>query len=242
MADMTAQIKRSMSSLSREFELVTNNLANVNTSGYKRQCNAFSKVLESKQNNQDPTGIVEVTSSIDFSQGNIIQTKRSLDFAINGDGFFVVDGDQGQLYTRNGCFGLSVNGQIVDGVGRIVEGQSGAITVPRSVSPSQLSVSSDGTITSGEITIGQFKLVEFGDDQNKLEQVGLNCFQISDEQVRPIDAENPMVQQGYQESSNVKMVEELVDMMMVTRLYEANMKIISTKRDASKNLISLAMG
>lgn len=178
----------------------------------------------------------------DFSQGNVVQTDRPLDFALYGKGFFVIETPEGPLYSRNGMFSTNQNGQIVDSQGRTVAGQAGPIMVPNNVDISQLNISSDGTIYAGNTTIGKFSLVEFGDDQSKLVPVGESCYRMLEPEIEPVAAENIVVKQGYQEASNVKIVDELVDMIMVSRLYEANMKFITAQKDASSDLMSVAMG
>ena len=228
----------------REFDIIAHNLANVNTAGYKRQCNAFSKSLETRQTGEQTysPGVIDLTSAFDFSQGNTIETGRPLDFAMYGKGFFVIETPTGPLYTRNGVFHVNQNGQIVDSQGRIVAGGAGPITIPGGVVPSQLSVTGKGGISSGGTTIGQFRLVEFKDDEKKLVPAGDSCYRMPEQDVRPVEAENVVVKQGYQEGSNVKMIDELVDMLMVSRLYEANMKFITAQKEASSSILSVAMG
>ena len=177
---------------------------------------------------------------LDFSQGSFIETGRPLDFALGGKGFFMLETPDGPLYTRDGKFLVNQDSQIVDSAGRIVAGESGAITLPSGVGLSQLNVSSDGNISMAGSVIGKFKLVDFKENEANLVSVGFNCFQAP----KDINAESPenlIVKQGYQEGSNVKMVEELVDMVMVTRLYEANMKFMTTGSENTKNLLSVAM-
>ena len=139
----------------------------------------------------------------------------------------------------NGFFCFIENGQIVDSAGRIVAGESGAISIPTTVSPSQINVASDGNITANGAAIGKFKLVDFKDNEGELLAVGKSCFK-APEDLAGEEPENLIVKQGIQERSNVQLVEELVDMIMVSRLYESNMKIVSVKRDASKSLIGVA--
>lgn len=242
MSEIPVQVSSAISGLTREFNVIAHNLANVSTVGYKRRCNTFSKTLM----NQGAVPIAESTDEIDlhsvldFSQGSFIETGRSLDFALGGKGFFMLETPDGPLYTRDGKFLLNKDRQIVDAAGRIVAGESGAISLPADVSLSQLSVSSDGNISSAGVSIGKFKLVDFKENEASLASVGFNCFQ-APEDIRGGSAENLIVKQGYQEGSNVKMVEELVDMVMVTRLYEANMKFMTTGSENSKNLLSVAM-
>lgn len=227
----------------QEFNIITHNLANVSTPGYKRRCNAFSKSLMAQEAGvkTDSPGGVDLNSTLDFSQGSVIETGRSLDFALYGKGFFVIETPDGPLYTRSGMFQMNQNGQIVDSEGRTVAGEAGPITIPTDVGLSQLSVSSDGSISAGDTAIGKFKLVDFEDNENKLVPAGTSRFRMPDEDIAPVAAENTVVKQGYQEVSNVKMVDELVDMIMVARLYEANMKFVEAKKKVSSSIISVAM-
>ncbi len=240
MSDMTAQVSSRLDGLTREFDIIAHNLANVSTAGYKRRCNAFSKSLMPDETGGEETGEVDLTTIYDFSQGQTIQTGRSLDFALCGKGFFVIETPEGPLYTRNGIFHLNGNSQIVDSAGRIVAGQAGPISIPSDAGLDQITVSNDGNISADGMPIGKFKLVDFKEKENELVAVGANCFH-APEDLKPAPAENLIVKQGFQESSNVQMVEELVDMMMVSRLYEANMKFVFAKKDISKSILGVAM-
>jgi flagellar basal body rod protein FlgG len=244
MAETSAQISASIDALMQEFYTITHNLANVSTAGYKRRCNAFSKSLEDYPlgTQEFIPGEINIESALDLSQGSIVETGRPMDFALYGKGFFVIETPQGPLYTRNGTFFTNQNGQIVDSEARVVEGQAGAITIPNDIALSDVHVASDGSISARGVAIGKFNLVDFQDDETKLVPVGSSCFQMSDEKVRPRAADNVVVKQGYQEGSNVRIVEELVDMIMVSRLYEANMKLVTANKDTSGSILSVAMG
>ena len=244
MSDVTSQVSSSISDLMEQFSIITHNLANVSTVGYKRISSTFSASLQAQQEGAEAESSEEtgLETMLDFSQGSIVETSRPLDFALYGKGFFVIETLEGPLYARKGTFQTDQNGQIVDSEGRIVAGQAGPITIPVEIGLSQLSVSSDGTISAGGAAIGQFSLVDFGEDESKLVSAGASCFLMPDENIQPVTAENIVVKQGYQEASNVQMVEELVNMIMVTRLYEANMKFISAQKDTSDSLMDVAMG
>jgi len=242
MSAITDQVSTSIDALTREFEVITHNLANVSTVGYKRRCNAFSKTVEAQDVETYSPGSVDLNSVFDFSQGSVAETGRPLDLALYGKGLFRVETPDGPLYTRNGTFQTNQNGQIVDSQGRTVAGQAGPITIPGSVGISQLNVSSDGTISAGGITIGKFAIVDFGDNENKLVPAGDSCYRMPDASIVPVAAAQVVVKQGYQESSNVKVIDELVDMILVSRLYEANMKAITAEKEASGSLMSVAMG
>lgn len=242
MSAITDQVSTSIDALTQEFNIITHNLANVSTVGFKRRCNAFSKSLEAQDAETYSPGTIDLNSIFDFSQGSIVETSRPLDFALHGKGFFVIETPEGPLYTRNGTFSTNQNNQIVDSLGRIVAGQAGPITIPGNVGISQLNVSNEGTISAGEISIGKFRLIDFNDNENKLLPTGDSCYRMPDVNVQPTAAEQIIVKQGYQEASNVQIIDELVDMILVTRLYEANMKSITAEQQASSSLMSLAMG
>jgi flagellar basal-body rod protein FlgF len=243
MSDIIEQVSTSLDALTREYETITHNLANVNTAGFKRRCNAFSKTLREQMAGAETysPGSIELNSSLDFSQGNLSETGRQLDFALSGKGFFVIETPNGPLYTRNGIFQTNQNGLITDSQGRVVAGEGGPITIPAGAGISQVSVSNDGSISAGGITVGKFQLVDFGANEAKLAPTGDSCYQMPDVNIQPVAAENITVKQGSQEVSNVKMVEELVDMIMVSRLYEANMKFIAARKEVASSITSAAM-
>jgi flagellar basal-body rod protein FlgF len=243
MSDMTIQISSKLDGLTQEFDTVANNLANTNTIGYKRRCNSFSKSLiaQGVGTKEQVGDKIETNVTFDFTQGSLNSTGRTLDFALLGKGFFVVETPDGPLYTRNGMFRLNQNGQVVDSAGRNVAGDSGPITIPNTVGDSQISVSSDGNVSAGGMVVGKFKLVDFKENENKLVAVGASCFKAT-EDAKPGNADKLIVKQGFQEASNVQMTEELVDMIMVSRLYESNMKFLTAEKEASQSLLSVAGG
>ena len=97
MSGITDQVSTSIDALMKEYEIITHNLANASTAGFKRRCNAFSRVLD-EQNTQDENfspGTIDLNSAFDFSQGSIVETGRKLDFALYGKGFFVIETPEG---------------------------------------------------------------------------------------------------------------------------------------------------
>jgi flagellar basal-body rod protein FlgF len=238
------QLTTSIDALTRELEIITHNLANASSAGFKRRCNAFTKALDTQEGSPDTysPGQIDLKTSLDFSQGSFTQTGNPLDFAIMGKGFFVVETPQGPLYTRNGSFQINNSGQLADTAGRIVSGESGPITVPPTVGISQIEVANDGKITANGVNIGKLQIIDFQENEDKLISAGTNCFVMPDTEVRPTPAETIVVKQGFQEASNVKVVDEMVDMIMVSRLYEANMRYLSAQKENSSSIMNVAMG
>lgn len=242
--DINSQVSASISALERELNIISHNLANASTVGYKRISSAFAQSLHEQQASleQSDTEQVQLDLALDFSQGlSLQQTGRALDFALCGKGFFVIETPEGPLYTRNGMFQLNQNRQIVDSQGRIVAGQAGPITVPTDISLSQLTVSADGSLSAAGQTVGAFRLVDFPENEEQIVPAGNSCYKVP-EDLQSAGAQNIVVKQGFLESSNVKIVDELVNMIMVSRLYEANMKLVTANKDAVNSLMGVAMG
>ena len=244
MSGFTSSAASSLTALTEHYRSITHNLANATTPGFKRRRTSFEEVLgtASAQTSEDAGGEAQLVSSqtMDFSQGVMTQTGSRLDLALEGRGFFRLEGSpEGVLYTRNGKFAVDVNRQLVDVGGRIVSGQNGQITLPPTVGPADLQVSTDGTLSIAGQALGKLRIVDF-EDPSALVPVGENCFRASADAEKP--AEDARVRQGYVESSNVSVVEELVGLITVTRLYEANLKSIHVQDEQMKNILQVAMG
>ncbi len=242
MPDSVAQVGASIDALERQFEIIAHNMANASTVGFKRRCNNFTQAIAAQSAGSEGAIDAELSQSpLDFSQGTLVQTDRTLDVALYGKGFFVIESPEGPLYTRHGIFQTNRNGQIVDTMGRLVAGTAGPLLVPPNVDVSEIRVDDTGRVSAGPAALGRFQIVEFGSREAQLLPVGLNCFRAPAD-VRPVDATSVTVRQGYEEASNVKVIDELVNMIMVSRLYEANMKLMTVNRENSSSALSVAMG
>ena len=229
--------------------VITNNLANVNTTGYKRGRAVFADLLyqtvrqpgaQSSQDSQLPsglmlgTGVRPVATEKVFTQGNIVQTSNPLDLALNGRGFFqILLPDGTRAYSRDGSFQLSANGELVNSSGFAVDP---GITIPEQTL--SVTVGADGTVSalvSGEASpteIGQLQLADFINPAG-LQPMGENLFLETAASGNPQSGspgENGLgtLVQGSLESSNVNVVEELVNMIETQRAYEMNSKAIAT--------------
>jgi flagellar basal-body rod protein FlgG len=229
--------------------VISNNLANANTMGFKSSRAVFEDLLyqnvrqvgaQSSEGTQLPTGLMigtgvrTVATEKNHSQGNLIQTEGSLDMAIQGRGFFQVLRPDGSLsYTRDGSFQLSATGEIVTAGGYLVQP---AITVP--TNSQSVTIGSDGIVsvtTAGSAAptqIGNIQLADFANPTG-LQAIGENLFQESAASGSPqtgtpgLNSIGSLVQ-GALESSNVNSVKELVSLIETQRAYEMNSKAIST--------------
>jgi flagellar basal-body rod protein FlgG len=232
-----------------EMAVISNNLANVNTTGFKEDRAVFEDLLyqnqtqvgaDTSQTTQSPsglsigTGVQVVSTEKEYSQGSLTQTGNPLDVAIQGQGFFQIQMPDGTLaYTRDGTFQTNAQGQLVTSSGYIVQP---GITVPQGAQ--SVTIGTDGTVTvllpgqSAPTQVGQLQLANFINPAG-LQPIGQNLLVQSAASGSPQTGTPGIsglgtVAQGELESSNVNVVEELVNMIQTQRAYEMNSKAIST--------------
>ncbi len=229
--------------------VVSNNLANVGTTGFKRSRGVFADLLyqtvrqpgaKSSQNTQLPsglmlgTGVRTVATEKMFTQGNIMQTENTLDIAIDGRGFFQILQPNGTLaYTRDGSFQTDSEGVMTTADGMTLQP---TITVPEDTL--SLTIGTDGTVSAlvdGEAEPSEIGTIQLADFINPtgLQPIGGNLLVESASSGRPQTGTPGLsglgsLNQGSLESSNVNVVEELVNMIETQRAYEMNSKAIST--------------
>jgi flagellar basal-body rod protein FlgG len=241
--------KTGMDAQQTQLDVISNNLANVGTNGYKRQTAQFEDLLyqnmrqagaNSSQQTQLPTGlqlgtgVQLVATPRVFTQGNLQQTGTQLDMAINGNGFFQIQMPDGTTaYTRDGTFHIDAAGQMVNNSGFPL---SPAVTIPAAAQ--SVTIGADGTVSvtlQGQATpqnVGAVQMASFINPAG-LESKGQNLFAETAASGTP-SANAPgtnglgTLQQGYVETSNVNVVQELVSMIQAQRAYELNSKAIST--------------
>ena len=245
MLDISSNLKSSASALMQEYHAMTHNIANADTAGFKRRASSFSGKLAEQTgmlgSGNNSGGGVEFKTEIDFTQGSLNHTERPLDLAIKGEAFFVVESPDKTEYTRNGQLGRNNIGQVIDYQGRLIAGENGPITIPAGISDSQLVITGDGAIMAAGVNIGKIRMVEFGEDLSKLMPAGNNCF-VAPEGVKAEAALESSVEQGYRESSNVDSISETINLITVSRMYEASMKVMTKKSDSTKSILDVAMG
>ncbi len=217
--------------LQRQMDVVANNMANINTNGFKSESMLFEDYLMPKAEDNDFGGqdrdlhYTEDWSTIhDMATGPIEQTGNPLDVALQGDGFLTVQTPQGPRYTRNGALTIDNQGQLVDLNGNPVLGEGGPIKLDSS--DTDISITQNGTISSSNGTKGKLAVVEFANPQ-VLARQGDNYF--SGPAGTP--ATQTQVIQGSIEKSNVSGVTTMADMIRVERAYQQLATLMQQQSD-----------
>jgi len=241
-----------MRSRQQQLDLLANNIANASTSGFKADRLLYRSVVAANPNSNPNAGTstpgagaapstatdqkeqltplrygidvgVVTAQRTDFSAGSIRETGRSLDIALNGDGFIVVQTPRGERYTRQGSLTLDSSGQLVTQRGDLVVGDSGPITVP----PGNVSFGEDGSLSVNGSVAGKLKLVRFNNPGTALSKEG-DCLFVANGTEHGQEATETRVAQGTLELSNVNSLTEMVAMMQNSREFESLQKSVST--------------
>ncbi len=252
--------KTGMEAQQTQLDAISNNLANASTNGYKRSHAVFEDLMyqnlrQAGANSTDqttlPTGLQlglgtrAVATSRSFSQGNLQQSSNPLDVAVSGQGFFQLqmpDGTTG--YTRDGSFQVSATGQLVNNNGYTVQP---GITIP--ANSTSVTIGNDGTVSvvlptqATPQTVGKIQIANFVNPAG-LDPKGQNIYAETAASGTPnagTAGQNGLgtLQQGFVETSNVNVVEELVGMIQTQRAYELNSKAIKTSDDMLARLTQL---
>jgi len=229
----------SLEALTQQYETITANLANASTPGYKRRVGTFADALDEQIAGLDGSGGIQQQIGIDLTQGSLTSTGSALDLALDGKGFFVVETPDGEFYTRSGSVRVNQNGRLVDSAGNTFAGEGGAIVLPPSSTSEDLSVSLDGSVSARGQVLGRLRMVDF-DDPSALEAVSGTIFR-APEGVEARPAEKINVRQGYREQSNVNVVREMVNLITVSRMYEANYTSMQKSGDSTDQLLNVAL-
>jgi len=233
-------------------DVVTNNLANATTTGYKKEgttAQSFDSLMAIKIN--DPTsaninqniGTMSLGVKIgenyrDYSQGSFKSTSGLYDFALSGSGLFSIDftsktGQESTMYTRDGSFQMAQDGSLVTKDGDFVLGQDGPIVLPTNAT---ISVDETGGIYADGQYIDKFAITDF-EDNNYLEQYGENMYKAVDGATKK-DA-TATVMQGYLEMSNVNVVSEMVQMITISRSFESSQKVMNSIDETLQKAVTL---
>lgn len=217
----------------RHLETASQDLANVNTAGYKRQRLAFSEVLAKKVPPDDrPGGLVAIASQrTHFGQGQLYGTGNPFDLALEGDGFFIVQTGRGERYTRNGSFTLKADGTLITPQGDAVLGEGG----PLVISGNKIEVGADGVVRTDGGEIGRLRFVRFKDQRQSVKE-GTNLFFAERDNV--VQATELRVVQGSLEQSNVSPVDGMVSLISIHRQFEAYERAMKLMDSATAKMVA----
>lgn len=220
----------------RRMELLADNLANVSTAGFKGQKAVFEEAVPGFGNllaGTNPRSFTSLDKVVtDMSQGMMENTGRSLDVAIEGDGFFTVKTPNGMRYTRDGSFSLTADGTLVTREGYQVMGEKGPVLL----TGPEVSISSTGDIEANGIVVDKLRLVSFNNVMNLVREG--NLFAPADDTVKvvPVDPKTT-VAQGYVENSNINAVRAMTEMIDAMRSYETHAKMVQTMDEMTRKSI-----
>lgn len=219
--------------LQRQLDVVSNNIANMNTTGYKGQRMLFTEFLERPGMHEKVSFVQDRAVVRDLAVGNTVHTGNPLDLSLTGRGYFTVDTASGPRYTRAGNFRLNDQRQIVDGGGLPVLSTNGQpMTVPPNTT--DIKVTGDGTVATELGPIGKLNIVTFKNEQFMTE-VGAGLY-VSDEEPQPAPADTK-VAQGLLENSNVRPVVEMTQMIEIQRQYASAQKMVDNEHERIRTMI-----
>jgi len=204
------------------FETLSNNLANVNTDGFKKDIISFDVALSSK-----------IMTSVDLSPGPVVNTGNKFDVALIGPGFFKIQTPSGIRYSRNGAFSLTRDGMLVNHNGDQVLGQNGPITLIGG----DLSIGRDGQISENGSPGDKLQIVDFKEPRF-LRKEGMNYYIYEGKAQDILTAEKVDVQHHYIEKSNVNVTEEMIRMVEAFRAFESVQKAIQNTDEVTSKLVN----
>ncbi len=238
----------------KRMDVVSNNLANATTTGYKKEgltTQSFDEMYALKIKDltvghlNENIGSLSLGAKIgesyrDWSQGSFVSTENNYDFALSGKGFFNISftnkaGETSTMYSRDGSFQMNQEGYLVTKDGDFVLGESGPIQLPTNID--KLEVQPTGEIYADGVYVDTFVLTDF-EDYNYLEAYGENLYRSVDGATQT-DC-TATVNQGYTEASNINVVSEMVEMISIAREYESGQKVINAVDDMLGKMVSIS--
>ena len=211
-------------SLSRQMDVIANNIANANTSGFKGEHVLFSEFLAQRSADLPMSYVEDRAVARSTQQGNLVITEAELDLGIQGEGYFVVETPAGPRYTRGGSFQLGPDRRIVTSQGHaLLDDADRPITVPEG----RMTVNREGAVLADGRQVARIRLASFENEQQLRKTAG--GLYTTDAEPKP--AEKAQVMQGMIEQSNVQPIIEMTRMMDVLREYQANHKMIEGEHE-----------
>ncbi len=217
--------------LGRKMDQVANNIANVDTSGYKSSHMLFNEHIVNAPKQKPLSMVMDYGNYRNYQPGPIQQTGNTFDVALQGNGFLVVQTPEGEKYTRNGNMNVNNLGQLVNSSGQLMADTGGKpITIP--AGSRDVIIAENGTISTDQGQLGRLKIVRFADPQ-QLKPIGNSLF----EGGSGIPDPTTTVRQGMIEGSNVNAVTEMTDMIEIMRKYQSMARVLQSDHDMQTSMI-----
>lgn len=224
--------------LRRELDIAANNLANVDTAGFKVEELLVNTEDGPRARNLGINGpgrfVLDTGVGRDFGQGATTETGNTFDFAIQGQGFFAVGGPEGERYTRDGRFSPDANGRLVTADGLPVLGEGGSEII-LDMTKGAPTVSADGIISQGSERVGRLQAVQFT-ALGVLSKDGDGYYRNTSNET-PSPATDASIRQGMVEGSNVQPITEVTNLIAITRAYETMAKMIESSNDLNRRTV-----
>lgn len=212
--------------LNRQLDVVANNIANLGTTGFKRQNTMFAEHLAKMDNRESASYVVDTGTMRDMGQGPLQSTGNSLDLGIEGDGYFTIETPRGIRFTRDGQFTRGTEGDLVTRSGfALMDENNAPIQIPADTT--EITVGKNGEVFAGDNQVARIQLVDFNNPQALIHTA--DGLYKADGAPKP--AENGRIQQGMLENSNVNPVTELVTMLEIQRDYQATHRMMKSEHD-----------
>jgi flagellar basal-body rod protein FlgF len=224
-----------MSAMSRQMDIIANNIANANTPGFKGERVRFEEYLQGEEG-AARSYVLDAGTLRDLSVGGIELTGNPLDVAINGDGYFTVSTDAGNRFTRDGHFRLDDVGTVVTSEGYPLLDQSGSPIVL--TGRGEVGITPQGMISENGVDIGQIGVVRFTDEQ-AMERVEGGLYTTAED---PAPVEEPTLVQGGLETSNVQPIVEMSQMIELLRSFQASQRLIQENHDLQRRAFEAIAG
>jgi flagellar basal body rod protein FlgG len=231
------QSASALAALERWQDMVSQNITSSQETGYRKRTISFStqaagELQPNTKAHIGADGAVSVlfpktTTGINFQNGETQPTRRELDAAIQGEGFFEIQRPDGsKVYTRSGEFRMRADRTLVTSTGDEVMSDSGS-PILLAANGGAVTINPDGSISQGATHLGKLAVKKF-DDNSQLIPIAGGYFTAAPTAAAPTSVDNPQILQGYLEASNVTPLREMVDLVLISRAYEANQKIMTT--------------
>jgi flagellar basal-body rod protein FlgF len=222
--------------LGEEMDAIAQNIANASTTAYKGERRLFQEYLFQSADGSTVSYVEAAGTQRDLAQGRIERTGNDLDVAINGDGYFAVNGPDGVVYTRQGHFQLDAKGTLISSSGLpVLDANGRPIVIPAQTS--HISIGRDGTIATNARPLGRLQLVRF-EDETQLVRQGEGLFayggKAPPQTLRPNDVD---VQQGAIEASNISPIIEMTRMIELVRSYQSSQRMMETDTELQRKSI-----